>query len=165
MSTRKSAFAPVVNAQTRLLILGSLPGDQSLAAGRYYANPRNRFWHLVGDVIDRPDLPELEYERRLEVLLGSRVGLWDAVASATRDGSLDIAIRAAQPAGLAALVSALPRLHAVAFNGKTSARIARPQLDGSAFALIDLPSSSPAHAAMSSAEKRSIWLGLRQFLA
>ena len=164
MSTRKSAFAPVVDAQTRVLILGSLPGDISLAEGRYYANPRNRFWHLVGEVIDRPGLPELPYERRLEALLGSGLGLWDAAASATRDGSLDSAIRAVQPAGLGALANTLPRLRAVAFNGKTSARIARPQLGESKLTLIDLPSSSPAHAAMPFAEKRRIWLAMRQFL-
>jgi hypoxanthine-DNA glycosylase len=164
VSARKAAFAPVANAQTRLLILGSLPGDQSLAARQYYANPRNRFWHLVGAVIDRADLPELPYERRLEVLLGSGLGLWDAAASATRDGSLDSAIRAVEAAGLGDLVGTLPRLRAVAFNGKTSARIARPHLASKALALIDLPSSSPAHAAMPFAQKRQIWLGMRQFV-
>ena len=164
MNERKTAFAAVVDANTRLLILGSLPGDASLAANEYYANPRNRFWHLVGDVIDRPDLPELEYEQRLAALLTRGIGLWDAVASATRDGSLDSAIRAVEAAGLATLVSALPRLQAVAFNGKTSARIARPQMDGRALTLIDLPSSSPAHAAMPFTEKRQVWLDLRRFL-
>jgi double-stranded uracil-DNA glycosylase len=165
VSARKSAFAPVVDADTRVLILGSLPGDISLAEGRYYANPRNRFWNLVGEVIDRADLPDLFYDDRLEALLRHGVGLWDAVASATREGSLDSSIKAAEAAPLGALVSTLPRLRAVAFNGKTSARIARPQLTESALALIDLPSSSPAHANMSFAEKRRIWLPLRQFLA
>lgn len=164
MSARKSAFAPVVDANTRLLILGSLPGELSLAEGRYYANPRNRFWHLVGEVIDRPDMPDISYEGRLELLLRYGVGLWDAVASATREGSLDSSIKAVEAAPLGALVNTLPRLRAVAFNGKTSARIALPQLASSALALLELPSSSPAHAAMSFAEKRSIWLSLRQFL-
>ena len=164
MSERKAAFAPVVDANTRLLILGSLPGDASLAANEYYANPRNRFWHLVGDVIDQPDLPELAYQRRLAALLASGIGLWDAVSSAERRGSLDSAIRAAEAAGLAALVSALPNLQAVAFNGKTSARIAWPLLAPAGLTLIDLPSSSPAHAAMPFAQKRQVWLGLRQIL-
>ena len=164
MSERKTAFAPVVDANTRLLILGSLPGDASLAANEYYANPRNRFWHLVGDVIDRPDLPELEYERRLPALLASGIGLWDAVSSAERQGSLDSAIRDVEAANLAILVRSLPELRAVAFNGRTSAKIARPLLAPSDLALIDLPSSSPAHAAMPFTEKRQVWLGLRQFL-
>ncbi|MFM5918567.1 MAG: DNA-deoxyinosine glycosylase [Novosphingobium sp.] len=164
MSARKAAFAPVVDVQTRLLILGSLPGDQSLAAGQYYANSRNRFWHLVGEVIERPELPELDYGARLEVLLGNGIGLWDAVASAERDGSLDSSIRAVEAAGLGELIGVLPQLRAVAFNGKTSARIARSQLSDRKLDLVDLPSSSPAHAAMSFAGKRSVWLSLRQFL-
>lgn len=162
---RKSAFAPIVDAQTRLLILGSLPGDISLAAARYYDNPRNRFWHLVGEVIDRPDLPVLNYDERLAVLLANGIGLWDAVASAERPGSLDSAIRNVQPAALAELVKCLPQLQAVAFNGKASAKISRPQLADAGYVLIDLPSSSPAHAAMSYAQKRQAWLNLRQFLA
>ena len=161
---RKSAFAPIVDAATRVLILGSLPGDQSLVAARYYANPRNRFWHLVGDVIARPDLPDLTYEDRLMALLANGIGLWDAVASAERPGSLDSAIRNAEPAALSDLACDLPLLQAIAFNGKTSAKIARPLLLQSGQTLIDLPSSSPAHAAMPYAEKRQAWLDLRQFL-
>ena len=164
MTTRKSAFAPVVDAQTRVLILGSLPGDMSLAAARYYANPRNRFWHLIGEVIARPDLPQLGYDARLLVLLSSGIGLWDAVASAERPGSLDSAIRRAQPAALADLIATLPQLRAVAFNGQTSAKIARPLLRGLPLELIDLPSSSPAHAAISYPEKLDTWQTMRRLL-
>lgn len=154
----------MVNAQTRVLILGSLPGDMSLAAARYYANPRNRFWDLVGAVIDRPDLPLLAYDTRLAVLLGNGIGLWDAVASAERSGSLDSAIRRAQPAALAELIAALPQLHAVAFNGQTSGKIARPLLNALPMELLELPSSSPAHAAMSYAQKLERWLTMRRSL-
>jgi double-stranded uracil-DNA glycosylase len=163
---RKSAFAPVVSPETtRVLILGSLPGEASLAAGRYYAHPRNRFWHLAGAVIGREDLPDLAYEARLAALLEAGVGLWDTVVSARREGSLDSGIREAEHAPLAKLVATLPSLAAVGFNGKTSARIGRAQLAGTDLALIDLPSSSPAHAAMPLTEKRSRWLALQDFLA
>lgn len=165
MSARKAAFAPIVSAATRVLILGSLPGELSLAAARYYANPRNRFWQLVGAVIARPDLPVLDYDQRLAVLLASGIGLWDAAASAERPGSLDSAIRAVQPAALADLIASLPQLRAVAFNGQTSGKIARPLLLDARCRLIDLPSSSPAHAAMNFAQKRQMWLCLRQFVA
>ena len=47
----KRSFAPVANERTRLLLLGSLPGEESLARGRYYAHPRNQFWRLAGTVI------------------------------------------------------------------------------------------------------------------
>lgn len=162
---RKSAFPPVVAANTRVLILGSLPGDASLAAGRYYAHPRNRFWHLAGAVIGREELPELAYEARLDALLSAGVGLWDTIASAHRPGSLDTAIRDADAAPLPELVATLPALHAVAFNGARSAAIGRRSLAGTSLELIDLPSSSPAHAAMPFAVKRSLWLKLQHFLA
>jgi TDG/mug DNA glycosylase family protein len=162
---RKSAFAPVVASDTLVLILGSLPGEASLKAQRYYAHPQNQFWRLAGAVTGRDDLSVLDYDARLEVLLAARVGLWDTVASATHKGSLDAAIREAEHAPLAELVATLPQLRAVAFNGKTSARIGRVQLDGTALALIDLPSSSPAHASLSFAQKREQWLKLQQFLA
>lgn len=162
---RKSAFAPVVAPGTRVLILGSLPGEASLRAQRYYAHPQNQFWRLAGAVIGREDLPALDYGARLEALLAAGVGLWDTVASATRQGSLDAAIREAEHAPLAELVATLPSLRAVGFNGKTSARIGRAQLGGGALALVDLPSSSPAHAALGLAQKRERWLELQQFLA
>lgn len=163
--TRKSAFAPVVAPAARILILGSLPGEASLAAQRYYAHPQNQFWRLTGAVIGREDLPSLDYDARLETLIAAGIGLWDTVASATREGSLDAAIREAEHAQLAELVARLPHLRAVGFNGKTSARIGRAQLAGSSLALVDLPSSSPAYASLAFAAKRERWLQLKQFLA
>ena len=162
---RKSAFAPVVAPGTRVLILGSLPGEASLAAQRYYAHPQNQFWRLAGAVTGREDLPTLDYAARLDALLAAGVGLWDTIASAHRTGSLDAAIREAEHAPLAQLAAALPQLRAVGFNGKTSARIGRAQLGRTALALVDLPSSSPAHASLTLAEKRDRWLELQQFLA
>jgi TDG/mug DNA glycosylase family protein len=161
---RKASFPPVVATDTRLLILGSLPGEKSLAARRYYAHPQNRFWHLMGKVIER-ELEPLTYEHRLAALLAAKVGLWDTVASARRTGSLDASIREAEPNPLAELAASLPALRAVGFNGKTSARIGMPQLAHTDLALIPLPSSSPAHASMPLAEKEKLWGQLREFLA
>lgn len=157
-------FAPVTRQDTRLLLLGSLPGAISLAERRYYAHPRNQFWRLAGAVIGR-DLAALAYEARLEALLDSGVGLWDTVAAATREGSLDAAIRLHEASDLSALVETLPELRAIGFNGGTSARIGRAQLgDRPGLALIDLPSSSPAYAALPFERKRDSWLALRAYL-
>lgn len=161
---RKASFPPVVATDTRLLILGSLPGEKSLAARRYYAHPQNRFWHLIGKVIGT-ELEPLDYEDRLEALLAAKVGLWDTVASANRTGSLDAAIREAEHNPLAELAGSLPELRAVGFNGQTSARIGMPQLAHTNLALVPLPSSSPAHASMRLAEKEKLWGQLREFLA
>lgn len=156
-------FPPVTRADTRLLLLGSLPGAMSLAEQRYYANPRNQFWRLTGAVIGR-DLAVLAYEARLEALLDAGIGLWDTVAAATRKGSLDQAIRLHQASDLAGLAATLPALKAVGFNGGKSASIGRPQLAGRPdLALVDLPSSSPA-LTLAFEAKLERWLELRRYL-
>ena len=161
---RKSSFPPVVAPDARVLVLGSLPGEKSLAALRYYAHPQNRFWHLIGKVIG-VELEPLGYEERLAALLAAKIALWDTVASAKRRGSLDGSIREADHNPLAELVASLSDLRAVGFNGQTSARIGMPQLAHTGLALIPLPSSSPAHATMRLAEKEKLWDQLREFLA
>lgn len=153
----------MVRSDTRVLVLGSLPGDRSLAAGRYYAHPRNLFWKLMESVIDT-GLVESDYPERLETLLAHKVGLWDAVQSATRPGSLDAAMREVEATDLAALVANLPDVRAVAFNGRASEKAGRPQFADTDLALLPLPSSSPAHAAMTFAEKARHWEKLREFL-
>lgn len=160
---RKAAFAPIVDANTRLLILGSLPGDASLAAAQYYAHPHNAFWRLIGEVVGC-ELASLPYPARLEALRSAGVGLWDVIASAERVGSLDVAIRSPQSADLAKLISSRPDLTAIAFNGATAARLGRRALAGvEGIALIDLPSSSPAHA-RPLAEKSAAWAVLKPHL-
>lgn len=141
-----------------MLILGSLPGEESLRARQYYAHPRNRFWELVGGTLGL-DLRALPYEKRLAALLARGVGLWDVIAHAERRGSLDGSIRNPEGNDLVALAKSLPDLAAIAFNGGRAAASGRKQLgaDGECYRLIDLPSSSPAYAAMPLAEKQSRW--------
>jgi len=146
-----------------VLILGSLPGERSLAEARYYAHPQNRFWHLVGGAIGA-DLPALPYDERLAILRRAKIGLWDVIASATREGSLDAAIRLPEHNPLRDLAATLPALRAAAFNGATAARIGTRLLAGSGLELLALPSSSPAFAAMPLAQKQQAWMGLRKFL-
>lgn len=160
----KRNFPPVVDAHTRVLILGSLPGEVSLAHQQYYAHPQNRFWHLVGEVISEP-LPSLPYAERLEVVRTHGVGLWDVVAQARREGSLDSNIRLHAGSDLAGLIATLPSLRAVAFNGGTAARIGQRALaqGGVTTPVVLLPSSSPAYT-ISYATKRDAWLALRDWL-
>lgn len=160
---RKASFAPVVAADTRLLVLGSLPGERSLAEHRYYAHPQNQFWRLMAPVIAREDLPQLPYERRLAALLAAGVGLWDVVASAERTGSADAAIRGVAANDLPALVGSLTALRAVAFNGGKALALGRPLLAGTKLALVALPSSSPLHT-IGVAAKQPAWSALRAWL-
>src|SRR5215213_1986866 len=139
----KFGLPPIAARDARLFILGSLPGDASLAARRYYAHPTNQFWRLLGAALGE-ELQPLAYEERLERLAERRIGLWDVIASASRRGSLDQAIREAEHNRVQHLLEDFPELRAIAFNGAASAAIGR-KLIGEApphLTLIDLPSSS-----------------------
>jgi hypoxanthine-DNA glycosylase len=158
----KQGLPPVARGDARLFILGSLPGDASLAARRYYAHPRNGFWRLLGGVIGE-NLHDLDYPERLERLADYRIGLWDVVARAIRRGSLDQAIRGAGHNPLADYLAGFPDLEAVAFNGTTAAALGRRLLgDVKQLTLIDLPSSSPANT-RPFAEKARGWGRIAQF--
>jgi TDG/mug DNA glycosylase family protein len=159
----KRSFAPVVDVNTRILVLGSLPGEASLRAAQYYANPRNQFWRLMEPVVAAP-LAALPYEARLATLLSAGVGLWDVIRSASRSGSLDADIRNHQPNALVELVATLPSLRAVAFNGGKASALGRQLLgDTRALTLVSLPSSSPAHTAPFDS-KRLKWSELGRLL-
>lgn len=164
MSPRKHSFAPVIDPQVRLLVLGSLPGERSLAERRYYAHPQNQFWRLISPAAGR-DLTALDYDARLAALLDAHIGLWDVVASAHRAGSTDAAIREPEAHDIAALAATLPRLRAIAFNGATAHRHGMRQLGQNAakFATIALPSSSPLHT-VGLAAKLPEWEKLRRYL-
>ena len=158
--SRKASFPPVVDVSTRVLSLGSLPGDASLAAGRYYAHPQNQFWRLLSPVVG-VDLPVLEYGDRLATLRAAGIGLWDVVQSATRPGSSDAAIRDAAANDVAALIATLPALRLVAFNGGTAAKAGHGLVHG--IETLALPSSSPLHT-VGVAAKQPAWDAIRAYL-
>ena len=142
----RTGLAPIARSDARLLILGSLPGERSLAERRYYAHPTNQFWRLLGSAIGE-ELAALPYEERLERLHQRRIGLWDVIGSARRSGSLDQAIRDAVHNPIADLPVRFPELQAIAFNGGKASKDGR-RLVGTglgAIELIDLPSSSAAN--------------------
>jgi double-stranded uracil-DNA glycosylase len=160
----KFGLPPIAGSDARLFILGSLPGDASLAARQYYAHRTNQFWRLLGGAIGEA-LQPLSYERRLERLAERRVGLWDVIASATRHGSLDQAIREAEHNRVEHLLHDFPDLRAIAFNGSTASAAGR-RLIGDAppdLALIDLPSSSAANT-RPFAEKQKAWSRVAEFV-
>jgi len=160
----KRCFPPVVDAGTRVLILGSLPGEASLAQGQYYAHRQNQFWRLVGDIVAK-DLVGMEYPVRLQTLLDHNIGLWDVVAEAKREGSLDSNIRGHAGNDLVSLIGSLPKLSVIAFNGSTAERIGLKTLGqhGGNHRVLRLPSSSPAHT-LSYSEKLHAWRELREWL-
>ncbi len=162
--SRKRCFDPVVDRDTRVLVLGSLPGEQSLARNEYYGNPQNTFWKLMSDVIG-VELVPLAYQPRLQSLLAHGVGLWDVVAEARRQGSLDSGIRDRHDNDLPALLAGLPGVTTIAFNGATAARLGLKVLAGRAvnYHIVQLPSSSPAHT-LPYADKAARWQTLARHL-
>lgn len=161
---RKRCFDPVVDQRTRLLVLGSLPGDQSLLRNEYYGNRQNRFWMLMSEVVGVALVP-LDYAARLQALLQHGVGLWDVVAEASRPGSLDSNIRDRDDNDLPALLLRFPRIATIAFNGGTAGRLGLKVLGGRAagYRIVELPSSSPAYT-IPYAEKLERWAALRAVL-
>ena len=158
---RKASMAPVGAADARLLLLGSLPGDASLAAQRYYAHPTNQFWRLRGVALGE-ELALLDYDSRLMRLAARGVALWDVIERAERPGSLDGAIRQVSANPLADYAMTHPQLAGIGFNGQVATRLGRRALGATALSLIDLPSSSAAFT-MAFADKAVRWRVLAGF--
>ncbi len=157
----KHSFAPVVNAHCTTLILGSLPGDESLRQVQYYAHPRNAFWRILCDVF-APDQPFAEdYAARCALALQHGVALWDVIGAAEREGSLDTAIRNPAVNDFATFLRAHPSIHKICLNGGKAEQLFKRHckdiMADPHITVIALPSTSPANAKMTFAEKRTLW--------
>lgn len=152
---RLQGLPALVDARTRVLVLGSFPGAASLAQQQYYAHPRNQFWPLLAAIWPHAPQPS-DYAQRCQWLLARGVGLWDVYASCERQGSLDSAIRYARLNPLHTLKDQCPQLQLIAHNGAESYRHAAHSLPLAA-SVIRLPSTSPANATWSFARKLNAW--------
>lgn len=150
-----TGLAPVIDVRTRILILGSFPGAASLAAQQYYAHPRNTLWPILS-ALTGEDLAGLPYAERLPRLLAHGFGLWDVLGACEREGSLDSAIRKPAANDFARLRHLCPLLETVGFNGQTSGKFA-PAFAAAGYRTLVLPSTSPAHAAMTFDRKLADW--------
>ncbi|MFT4249117.1 MAG: DNA-deoxyinosine glycosylase [Pseudomonas sp.] len=159
-----------LDAHCHVLVLGSMPGAQSLAQARYYAHPRNRFWPLMGRLLGFD--PALDYPMRIAALNRAGVGLWDVIGQCARSGSLDASIERASIVAnpLPALLATLPQLAAVACNGAAAAQAWRghvaPRLEArhDALPVLTLPSTSPANAAFAPQRLEQAWNVLLRYL-
>jgi len=146
-----------------VLVLGTLPGEESLRRREYYAHPRNLFWPIVFGLFGAS--PPADYQDRLRFVVERGIALWDVCGSAERLASADTAIRAEMPNAIPELLQLHPAIVAVAFNGSTARRLhdrhfaRRPDL-----VYLALPSTSPAHARLGLSEKLAQWSALRQLL-
>lgn len=167
-----TGLPPVVAADCRVLVLGSMPGAASLQAARYYAHPRNRFWPVMATLAGVPSVAS--YDERIAALQRAGIGLWDVIGECRRRGSLDSAIvrGSERPNAIVPLIASLPGLRAIAFNGATASSLFRrhvqplwPEASQKRVHCVALPSTSPAHAAMGLPALCEAWRVLTPWLA
>ncbi|MBN8666373.1 MAG: DNA-deoxyinosine glycosylase [Chitinophagales bacterium] len=153
---KKTSFPPISNENTRILILGSLPGDKSLELGEYYGHPRNRFWKILSTITNK-EMP-VTYAEKKEFLLKSGIGVWDVAHKATRNGSMDSAMKDEEPNDLEAFIANHKNLTAIGFNGKKAELLFNKFFKRqSGLRYISLPSSSPANAGINFEDICAAW--------
>ena len=155
-------FPPIESAAARTLILGTMPGRASLEAGQYYAHPRNAFWRILGELIGFD--PGDAYERRTAQLVASGIAVWDVLRACRRRGSLDqdIDVESVEANDFAGFFADHPRIERIYCNGAGADRLYRQHVLRAGLAVPDidpvrLPSTSPAHASLSLADKAAAW--------
>lgn len=152
----------MVGADARVLVLGTLPGEESLRRREYYAHPRNLFWPIVYALFGG-GMPPADYVAKLAFIGAQRIALWDVCEAAQRVASADSTIAEEVPNAIDNLLDAYPGIRAIAFNGSGARRLCdrhftrRPEL-----LYLALPSTSPAHARLGFAEKLACWTALRE---
>jgi hypoxanthine-DNA glycosylase len=160
----KRSFAPIADAQARGLVLGTLPGEESLRRGEYYAHPRNLFWPIVFALFEAT--PAADYAERLAFVAAHRIALWDVCEIGEREASADATIRRERPNAIDRLLDAHPLIGAVAFNGTGARRLYDRHFARRAdLVYLALPSTSPAHARIDFAGKLARWTALRDVLS
>lgn len=150
------SFPPVAGPKTCILIVGSMPGEASLRAGQYYAYRQNQFWRIIFDVFEHGREP-LDYEDKKAVILKHGLGLWDSLARCERKGSLDGGITRPEPNDFPALFCKYPQIRALIFNGAAAFKFYKQAFKEPQTPYRVMPSTSPAHASRTYAEKLALW--------
>ncbi len=157
----KHSFSPISHPNARVLILGTMPGVQSLALQQYYGHPRNAFWKIIFSVLETPF--STDYEQRKNVLLDNGIALWDVLEACVREGSLDSAIEQEVPNDFDSFLKAHPNIRHIYFNGQKAAKFFKQHVAVSDdYQLVTLPSTSPANAGMSFEKKLLEWESIKQ---
>ena len=160
----KRSFPPILDADARVLVLGTLPGEESLRRGEYYAHPRNLFWPIIFALFGT--VPSADYAERLACVKSHRIGLWDVCEIGEREASADSTIRRERPNAIDLLLDTHPLIRAVAFNGSGAKRLYDRHFTRRAdLVYLAFPSTSPAHARLDFAGKLARWTALRAMLA
>ncbi|MGR6904240.1 DNA-deoxyinosine glycosylase [Lysinibacillus sp. BSL11] len=164
----KNILLPIVDSATRVLIVGSMPGKQSLEKQQYYGNPRNHFWPILGELLEIA-IPN-DYTERIALLKNNAIGLWDTIATCEREGSLDAAIRNEKPNDFQTLFEQYPNIQLVLFNGAKAFEVFKKHiglelLDGRAYKKMPSTSPIPGKNIKTFTEKLEDWRIIQLYLA
>ena len=166
-SGRKTGLPPIIDKRSRTLILGSLPGDESLRLGQYYAKSSNQFWPILGNVFAE-EILRSSYAEKCAFLCRNRIAVWDVLQSARREGSQDTNIRDGLLNDIASLLIEYDAIEAVGFNGAKAMELFRRHNGDLLESFRErniryrrLPSSSSLNTRMTKGEKSLIW---KQFI-
>jgi hypoxanthine-DNA glycosylase len=152
----KSSFDPISDSNSKILILGTMPGDKSIELNEYYAHSGNRFWKIIAEITEN-DIPR-NYDDKKKLLLKSQIAIWDVVYKAERKGSLDIEIKKEVPNNLNKFIKEHKKLKIIVFNGKKSETLFNKYFKRETdIKYISLPSTSPANTRLSYDKLCKIW--------
>jgi hypoxanthine-DNA glycosylase len=142
------SFAPSIDNNSKVLILGSMPGVKSLEEQQYYAHPQNRFWKVMGHILGEPKLHEFDYGTKLKTLLKNNIALWDTIKSCRREGSLDSDIQNETPNDIRKLLKTYPNIETICLNGNKSYTAFKKYCPDllEKYTCLKMPSTSPANA-------------------
>ena len=149
--TNCKSFKPSVDNNSKILILGSMPGVKSLSEQQYYAHPQNRFWKVIGHICNSEKLQELDYDLKLKTLLNNNIALWDTIKTCKREGSLDSDILNAVPNDIRGLLNKYPNIKTICLNGNKSYSAFKKYFPDliEKYDCYKMPSTSPANAKFS----------------
>ena len=153
------SFAPSIDNNSKILILGSMPGVKSLEEQQYYAYPQNRFWKVMGSICNELKLPELNYETKLKTLLNNNIALWDTIKTCKREGSLDSDIQNETPNDIKSLLKKYPNIKTICLNGNKSYSAFKKYFPDllEKYNCHKMPSTSPANARYSLDKLKEEW--------
>lgn len=149
-----NSFAPIVSQKSTVLILGTMPGNDSLKYAQYYAHPRNAFWKILFEIYNNQYSDD--YNSKKELLLKNNLALWDVLASCFRQSSLDTDITLEKPNDIALFLQQYPNIKHIVFNGKAAERYLKKYFKHLSLSSTIMPSTSPANA-ISYAKKMLMW--------
>jgi TDG/mug DNA glycosylase family protein len=159
-----NSFEPIIDKNSLILILGTMPGPESIAKGEYYANPRNQFWKIIYHILDEREPPPSSYRKRIKFLEENGIALWDVLESCERQGASDSKIKNGKPNDFQTLLRESPNLKRIFFNGKKAEHCFKKYGCRVAVEILGLPSTSSANARMTLDDKIGRWSVIKHFL-